>query len=49
MYGTAAVGQLKEDFLNTLDCCQLITEKDCCYSVPMRIFQDFMRLFAPLM
>lgn len=49
MYKSKAVMQLKEDFLNTLDQCQLITEKDCHCNVFMRQFQEILRLFAPLM
>ena len=49
MYGGRAVGQIKEDFLKTLEICQHITEQDCVYSLPMRMFQDMMRVFAPLM
>ena len=49
MYHTDAVMEVKEDFLKTLDVCQEITLKDCKCSIPMRVFQDIMRLFAPLM
>jgi len=49
MYKSKAVMQLKEDFLNTLDQCQPITEKDCHCNVFMRQFQEILRLFAPLM
>lgn len=49
MFGSSAVSEVKEDFLKTLEVCQEITAKDCKYSIPMRIFQDFMRLIAPLM
>ena len=49
MYGSKAVMQLKEDFLNTLEQCQPITEKDCRCNVFLRQFQEILRLFAPLM
>ena len=49
MYDSKAVMQLKEDFLNTLELCQPITEKDCRYNVFLRQFQEILRLFAPLM
>ena len=49
MYQTDAVMEVKEDFLKTLEICQEITSKDCKCSIPMRVFQDIMRLFAPLM
>ena len=49
MYQTDAVMEVKEDFLKTLEVCQEITPKDCKCSIPMRVFQDIMRLFAPLM
>lgn len=49
MYNTDAVLEVKEDFLETLNVCQEITAKDCKCSIPMRVFQDIMRLFAPLM
>lgn len=49
MHGTEAVMQVKDDFLRTLTECRQITEDDCRHNLLMRIFQDFMRLFAPLM
>lgn len=48
-FDTPAVAQAKEDFLNTLKTCQEITEKDCSTNALMRLFQDILRLFAPLM
>lgn len=47
--GCRAVMEVKEDFLETLDSCQLITAEDCRYNIIVRIFQDILRLFAPLM
>lgn len=49
MYKSRAVMELKEDFLNTLESCQLIAEKDCRCNIFMRLFQEILRLFAPLM
>ena len=49
MYRTEAVAQLKEDFLNTLEQCYEITDGDCQCGPIRRIFQDVLRLFAPLM
>lgn len=49
LFDSAAVAEVKEDFLNTLETCQQITEKDCSYNVVMRLLQDIFRLFAPLM
>lgn len=49
MYGSAAVMEVKDDFLNTLQNCQQITEEDCKVNLPMRLFQDILRVFAPLM
>ena len=49
MYATEAVGQVKQDFLSNLEYCHEITEKDCQCGVFKRVFQDILRLFAPLM
>ena len=49
LYESDAVMAVKEDFLQTLDICQKITEKDCSANIVVRLFQDVLRLFAPLM
>lgn len=49
MYDTTAVSEVKEDFLKTLETCHRIKLEDCRSSIPMRVFQDVMRIFAPLM
>ena len=49
MYDSRAVSEVKEDFLQTLEICHIIKLEDCKASIPMRIFQDIMRIFAPLM
>lgn len=49
LFDTAAVMEVKEDFLRTLEVCQPVTKKDCYPGLFMRLFQDVLRLFAPLM
>lgn len=49
LYNSSAVLQVKNDFLNTLPLCQQITEKDCHENFLIRMFQDILRLLAPLM
>jgi len=49
MYNSNAVTQVRDDFLNTLKSCQLITKEDLKCGVFLRVFQDIMRLIAPLM
>ena len=49
MYKTGSVAAVKEDFLNILLDCHEITLKDCSRNAVQRIFQDVLRLFAPLM
>lgn len=49
MYGTRAVGQVKQDFLSTLEACHEITPEDCHRSWFVRLIQSVIRLFAPLM
>ncbi len=49
MFDSAAVMQVKEDFLSTLEVCQQITESDCKTSFFVQLLQDVLRLFAPLM
>jgi len=49
MYKTKSVDKVKEDFLNTLPVCHEITTKECSRNAAQRIFQDVLRLFAPLM
>ena len=47
--GCRAVTEVKEDFLETLKVCKLITAEDCRYNLVVRAIQDILRLFAPLM
>ncbi len=50
MYKSEAVGQLKEDFLNTLKICIQIQAEDCAaVKWPTRFLQRILRIFAPLL
>ncbi len=49
LYESRAISAAKEDFLETLDICRRITSKDCKSNLFIRILQDVMRIFAPLM
>ena len=46
---SAAVMEVKEDFLKTLEICQQITAEDCKGGFFTRLVQDILRVFAPLM
>ena len=41
--------EVKEDFLNTLPICHEITQEELRSNVFVRMAQDLLRLFAPLM
>lgn len=49
MWGSRAVGQLKQDVLDTLAISQEVTREDCKVSVLKGFVQNVLRLFAPLM
>lgn len=49
LYGSRAVMEVKEDFLNTLPICHEITQQELRSNVFVRMAQDVLRLFAPLM
>jgi cardiolipin synthase len=49
MYQTESIASVKEDFLKTLPSCREITIADCSRNAAQRIFQDVLRVFAPLM
>ena len=49
MYGTAAVEELRDDFLETLEKCQEMKLEDFSPGIPGRLFQAILRLFSPLM
>lgn len=49
LYGSKAVTQAKEDFLNTLSECHEITSKDCKLGLFMRLITSLLRLISPLL
>lgn len=49
MYDTQAVQQVKDDFCLTLEKCHQVTLEDCKSNAFLRIIQDILRIFAPLM
>ena len=49
LHRSKAVKEVKEDFLKTLPLCHEITLRDCARNALQRLFQDVLRLFAPLM
>uniref|UniRef100_UPI004056BCCE cardiolipin synthase n=1 Tax=Acetatifactor sp. TaxID=1872090 RepID=UPI004056BCCE len=49
LYHNSAISEIKQDFLNTLTKCQAISLKDCSKNVIMRLFQNILRILAPLM
>ncbi|MBE7047377.1 MAG: cardiolipin synthase [Ruminococcaceae bacterium] len=49
MYETSAVAEVKKDFENTFGLCHLVELKECKRSFFIRLLQDIMRIFAPLM
>ncbi len=49
LFDSSAVMEVKEDFLQTLEICQRVTQKDCDANIVVRLLQDVLRLFAPLM
>lgn len=49
LYKSTAVMEVKEDFLQTLNVCQQVTPNDCKANIVVRLIQDILRLFAPLM
>lgn len=49
MYGSRAVLQAKEDFLETLKQCHPVTLEECKGNLFVRLMQDLLRVFAPLM
>lgn len=49
LQGGRAVRQLKEDYLNTLQQCRQIKAEDCRSGIVKTLFQEILRLFAPLM
>lgn len=49
LYGTHTVADIKEDYLQTLERCKEMTAEDCHNTWPVRLFQEVLRVFAPLM
>lgn len=49
LHNCKAVEDIKEDYLKTLQDCQEIKEADCENNIVVRLFQDVLRLLAPLM
>ncbi len=49
MYKSQAVQQVKEDFLATLEKSHRVTEEECRSTGFLRLIQDILRVFAPLM
>ncbi|MCL2093792.1 MAG: cardiolipin synthase [Treponema sp.] len=49
LYKTSAVGAVKNDFQNLILVSRQISLRDCARNTAQRIFQDVLRLFAPLM
>jgi cardiolipin synthase len=49
MWGSAAVAEIKRDFLETLPLCREMAAEECSCSGLRRLWQEFLRLFAPLM
>lgn len=49
LFENSAISEIKKDFLDTLDICHPITNRECKCNIFVKVFQDIMRLFAPLM
>lgn len=49
LYNNSEISAIKKDFLETLNICQEITKENCKYGLFMKVLQDILRLFAPLM
>lgn len=47
--GTDSVGEVRDDFLETVPLCKEIREEDCKHNAIVRFVQDVCRLLAPLM
>ena len=41
--------QIKKDYFDTLNECTQITLEECIERLPIRVFQEILRIFAPLM
>ncbi len=49
LFESKAVSEVKEDFIKTLEICQRVKQEDCRANFFVRVLQDIMRIFAPLM
>ncbi len=49
MYGCEALGDIKENYLETLELCRRIERDECELGVFKRVFQEILRLFSPMM
>lgn len=49
LYKTSSIMEIKKDYLDTLNNCHEITLEDCKHNAFMRLFQEILRVFAPLM
>jgi cardiolipin synthase len=49
LVGSSEVDKVKQDFLETLGKSHEISMADCHYNLAQRLFQDILRIFAPLM
>lgn len=49
LFDSPAIRDIKQDFLTTLQACRPILEENCRSNFPVRLFQEILRLFAPLM
>ncbi len=49
LVNSSSIQNIKNDFLETLEKCKRITPNDCKTKLPVRIIQDVLRIFAPLM
>ena len=47
--GTNVVGEVRDDFLQTVSVCKAITPDDCKCNAVVRFIQDVFRLLAPMM
>ena len=47
--GAKIIGEIRDDFLQTVSVCKEITEDDCKSNAFVRFLQDLFRLFAPLL
>lgn len=49
LFGSPAIRDIKQDFLTTLQTCRPILEQNCRSNFLVHLFQNILRLFAPLM